>query len=327
MTKNKKGLLEIAVLAVIFLVLSIQAFAGNTGFLSKLVSNVAYFAKRYIYVKLAIGVGEQGLDTLEKYLRELILMNPKLSNFNTIMKYIMIMVFCFYTPALVFLGFYLLFVSTSPRERAKAKDMFSKLFISFIFVSLAPKLLHLLLLISEELARSILFRVDPETFGKVLHTVVKCDLAPLELKFIECDPRCAGTLEFLHCVATFTEVEMGFYTFLFFMILIWGAFIFPIVLRYFIVSIFIALFPLSIFLYFFEFTKPLGRVMLEQTLIWIFMQVINALLIAAVIYSILTFSPTFMKPGPLPNLIWLIGCLMFSIVPLFVVRFFRGFLP
>lgn len=321
MTKNKKGLLEIAVLAVIFLVLSIQAFAGNTGFLSKLVSNVAYFAKRYFYVKLAIGVGEQGLDTLEKYLRELILMNPKLSNFNTIMKSIMIMVFCFYTPALVFLGFYLLFVSTSPRERAKAKDMFSKLFISFIFVSLAPKLLHLLLLISEELARSILFRVDPETFGKVLHTVVKCDLP------IECDPRCAGTLEFLHCVATFTEVEIGFYTFLFFMILIWGAFIFPIVLRYFIVSIFIALFPLSIFLYFFEFTKPLGRVMLEQTLIWIFMQVINALLIAAVIYSILTFSPTFMKPGPLPNLMWFIGCLMFSIVPLFVVRFFRGFLP
>lgn len=321
MTKNKKGLLEIAVLAVIFLVLSIQAFAGNTGFLSKLVSNVAYFAKRYIYVKLAIGVGEQGLDTLEKYLRELILMNPKLSNFNTIMKSIMIMVFCFYTPALVFLGFYLLFVSTSPRERAKAKDMFSKLFISFIFVSLAPKLLHLLLLISEELARSILFRVDPKTFGKVLHTVVKCDLS------IECDPRCAGTLEFLHCVATFTEVEIGFYTFLFFMILIWGAFIFPIVLRYFIVSIFIALFPLSIFLYFFEFTKPLGRVMLEQTLIWIFMQVINALLIAAVIYSILTFSPTFMKPGPLPNLMWFIGCLMFSIVPLFVVRFFRGFLP
>ncbi len=62
----------------------------------------------------------------------------------------------FYVLAIVSLGIYLLFLSASPKGRARAKSMFSKLVIGMILVSISPYLLSIFFNLSTGVTESIL---------------------------------------------------------------------------------------------------------------------------------------------------------------------------
>ncbi|RLI87337.1 MAG: hypothetical protein DRO76_02470 [Candidatus Altiarchaeales archaeon] len=282
---------------------------------------IIWIAKRLLYIWLSASYGTEGLNELKANLSEIVMMNPSITTLSNLMVIVIKLVFALYIPAIAFLGFYILFLSSSPEGRAEAKSMLTKLIVGLIFVSVSPQLMNLLLTVSEGLTSSILAPTAKGVFTKAWDTSIGA--TPLDLRL-----ELSG-LKGLHFIATFIEIELGFYTFLFFMILVWGAFIFPILIRFFAVSVFIVLFPLSILLYSFEFTKALGRTMLEQTIIWTFLQVINALIVLTVVQSIISLGEDFMKVGwgiTIP-VIPLVGCLMFAVAPLFIIRFFRGFLP
>jgi len=74
------------------------------------------------------------------------------------------------------------------------------------------------------------------------------------------------------------------------MIMIWGLAVY-FVLRFAIISLFIMVFPLSVLLYSFETTKAVGRNMLEQTIMWIFLQVFNAVVVVAIAMCIIQMQP------------------------------------
>jgi len=287
-----------------------------------MVGIIIWIAKRLLYIWLSASYGTEGLDEFKANLSEIVMMNPSITTLSNLMVIVIKLVFSIYIPVITFLGFYILFLSSSPEGRAEAKSMLTKLIVGLIFVSVSPQLMNLLLTVSEGLTSSILAPTAKGVFTNAWDTSIGA--TPLDLRL-----ELSG-LKGLHFIATFIEIELGFYTFLFFMILVWGAFIFPIMIRFFAVSVFIVLFPLSILLYSFEFTKALGRTMLEQTIIWTFLQVINALIVLTVVQSIISLGEDFMKVGLGPMtipVIPLVGCLMFAVAPLFIIRFFRGFLP
>lgn len=289
--------------------------AGFTG-----MGFIIWGGKRIAYITLSTLYGTEGLNEFKEHLSEIVMMNPSITTLSNLMVIVIKLVFALYIPVITFLGFYILFLSSSPEGRAEAKSMLTKLIVGLIFVSVSPQLMNLLLTVSEGLTSSILAPTAKGVFTKAWDTSIGKPLPPYGPK----------GLSGLHAIASFIEIELGWYTFLFFMILVWGAFIFPILIRFFAVSVFIVLFPLSILLYSFEFTKALGRTMLEQTIIWTFLQVINALIVLTVVQSIISLGEDFMKVSVWPIIvpvIPLVGCLMFAVAPLFIIRFFRGFLP
>lgn len=290
-----------------------------------LLDSAIWLAKRILYIGLAISYGTHGLDELKENLWEIIMMNPPLEGLSGLMDATIKLALAFYIPAIALLGFYLLFLSSSPEGRARAKGMLTKLVVGLVLVCISPLLITILLNISEALTDSVLSQAGISedsgggVFAAALEESIGCPWIIL--------PECIGTLEWWHAILTLIEVEMGFYTFLFFMLIVWGSFIFPIVIRFLVVSTFIVLFPLAIFLYSFEFSRALGRMILEQTLVWIFLQMINALIVLTIVLSISSLPSGFMNITMLPSIIPITGCLMFSIAPLFIIRFFRGFLP
>jgi hypothetical protein len=221
---NKKILIVIGVLLSIVL---LQSHAG---------AQISWTIKRVGYSLLATYYGSEGWGVLESNIVDIILLNPPVDELYNLMGIVMKIVFAFYIPAIVFLGSYLLLLSNSPAGRAKAKAMLSKLIIGFIMVSVSPQLIKLLLEISEKLTSSILAFTATDIFSGALSGVIGGKLVN--------PPGLSG----LHLFSTFVSIELGFYVFLFFMVLVWGSFIFPIVIRFFAVSTFIVLFPLSIFL-------------------------------------------------------------------------------
>jgi hypothetical protein len=302
--KNKKILIVVGVLlSIILLQTQVEAQA-------------VWIIKRFLYSYKAVEFGTEGWGELRDNISDIILANPSIDDVRGLMEMFLKLAFILYIPAIISIGVYLLFLSTSHIGRAQAKDILCKLVIGLIAVSISPRLIELLLTISSEFTSSILAFTETGIYSAALSDSLG-GVLPLPKGLIG-----------LHLIMTFVSIELGFYLFLFLMILVWGSFIFPIVLRFFIVSLFIALFPFSIFLYSFEFTRALGRMMVEQTIIWTFLQAVNALVVLTVVLCITSLPPDFMKVTMfLPNLIFVIASFMFPIAPLFIIRFFRGFLP
>lgn len=290
---------------------------GKQESMYNLIGFAVWIVKRLIYIWLATSYGTEGLGELTGSISDLVMLNPPISGLHNLMKTSIEFVFVLYIPAIASTGFYILFLSSSPKGRAKAKAMLTRLIIGLIIISITPQLMELLLKTSEGLTSAILAPTGKEAFTGTWDTTLGTTLPPSGLKG-------------MHFIATFIEVELGFYTFLFFMVLVWGAFIFPLVIRFLIVSMLIIMFPLATLLYSFEFSKTLGRMMLEQTFIWIFLQAINALIVLTIIQSMLSLPEDFLRAGWGPLTIAVIpfmGCMLFSVAPVFIIRFFKGFLP
>jgi len=110
--------------------------------------------------------------------------------------------------------------------------------------------------------------------------------------------------------------------FLFLALLILSLPLIIISIRYLAVTLFTMILPLTIFLYLFLPTRGIGRLLLEQTLLWTSVQVTESVALISVV-AIISLLPY----NELKIIIEIAGILMLVVVPLITVSFFKNFLP
>ena len=273
---------------------------------------------------------------------ESILMNPNISDpgIGNILAIWVHLLQPVYVLAITMIGVYLLLMSGSPGGRTKAKGMLSKLIIGMIIIGMSKFWLKLMLDSSQYLAETILNLTSPATVSNAFKDMMFYLFNLFQALGIN-EPDAALLL------------IIAIYMFAWSIFAILG-------LRYLVVTLLVILFPLTVFFYSFGATKPVGRPLMEQTIIWIFLQVLEAAVIAIIAIAILTLPPSLSEAGPkmvavaiplmnplyyvfyaahaaifhaflaphfIPFLIYLVGFLMMIILPLIALRMFKDFLP
>ena len=185
--------------------------------------------------------------------------NPGMSNMASVLIKLLIP---FYLLAIALTAFYLLFSSGSPHGRAGAKSLLKRLIISMFFFSVSPYIAEILMATSQNLTQAILATADVNSVKEVLLGGVW------------------GSFWIISKIAM-TDLELGIPFWLSLYIMAWMPYVI-ICLRYILVTLFCMVFPLGVALYSFVFLRGLGRKILEQTLVWVYMQVFFALVIITI---------------------------------------------
>ncbi len=206
-----------------------------------------------------------------------------------------------YILSILACGFYLILVAGSPKGRARAKSLLPKLMASMVLVTLSPYILELILSASGELTKDLFSLASSsgniflETFTYLTQEFAKKSTLSLE----------GGHLFLVSAIL----MTLSIFT--------------MITLRYLLITLLIIIFPLAIFLYFLDFTKSIGRKLLEQTFIWSFAQGAMALIfiVANLGITLLNLS------GTLKILAGLGASILLVISPLILFLIVRRFLP
>lgn len=191
----------------------------------------------------------------------------------------------FYLLAILITSVYLLFVSGSPLGRARAKSTLIKLIIGLGIITLTLPIIEMLLetshyftsmLLSIPSIEEISSPIDPEMFMVVKEFFIKY---------------------FLRITLFETFVGIPFLTLL---ILLPVSVLMVLAIRYFMVILLTTFFPFTVLLYSFFATKRIGETLLNQTFLWIFIPVIDAviLLVTWIAYKSI-FSIPELTPGTL----------------------------
>jgi len=284
------------------------------GWATNSVSTAIALGKGYLFSRVGYSQATQYKSLFRDNLLDFISMNPSpvgSASLRSAMGFFIHLIQPFYALGIIVASFYIIFVSASPDNRYKIKSMLTKLLAGMIVISLSPAILELFLSVSEVLTRVILRLIDVNIFLTAMDDVL-------------------DSLDMIFMLISLVDINMGFYVMLPIMFIVWG--IFSILfLRYAIITMFCIIFPLAVFLYSFEFTKPLGRNILEQMILWTAVQELNAIVIVAITVVIATRPENFMVLKPLfaPNfdILAIAACLVFILTPLMVLRLFRNFLP
>ncbi len=166
-----------------------------------------------------------------------------------------------YILAIILTGFYLLFASSSPGGRAKAKGIFWRLIFSMVLVTISLPLFQVILNVAAALTSAI----ESATNLDVLYVLLPFNL-------------------FLGAIITALSSDST-------LIMIAGAWMFIfngliamiIVARYIVLLILAMLFPFTIFFWYldFPFTRAFGMNMMRWTFMWAFMSVVFVLVAGA----------------------------------------------
>ncbi|MBU4201937.1 MAG: hypothetical protein KKB85_02165 [Candidatus Altiarchaeota archaeon] len=183
----------------------------------------------------------------------LILANPPITAINGFMGFFIRLAQPFYVLAITLLGFQLLFISTSPEERARVKMLFGWLLASLVMVSLSPLIMLLLMETSRMFATVVLGIADPNLGIHAMkgNTDVLFD-----------------TFKALNWIGKDYGVEIAVLDFSFLKVLY-----FILMLRYMMVGLWGILLPVTLFFYSIKASRGLGKSMFAQTIMWTFMQV------------------------------------------------------
>ncbi len=281
-----------------------------------------WFVKRSLYAFTSLDYSKEDMGFIVNNLSDLILLNPDAqgSEVQNGLGFILGLIQPLYVLSIAATAFYLIFVTGSPSGRAKAKSLMKDLVVGMIIISLSSLLLEALLNFSATATDAVLKQTDISVvtdnlqivFGSpsdksVTDVAVNSLLSESSMGLLGDSTAMPDylmshscTLCLMHLMATFVEIELGYYTFLPFMLMIWGLGVY-FFLRFAMVTLWLILFPLSILLYSFETTKSVGRNMLEQTIMWIFIQVFNAVIVVAIALCIIQSKPGYMTVPALPQ--------------------------
>ncbi len=182
----------------------------------------------------------------------LIKANPPMWSIKHFMGFFINLMQPFYIAAIMLTGFYIIFVSQSPLNRARAKKWFGKLIIGLILISVSPLLVELLYFVSGSLTSQIMNLADVTVALGSLRAAAQ-DLFDIFMK-LTLIQRFGGIELFL----LDTVLLMALYLILF--------------VRYIMAGLMAVLLPLTIFFYSWDLTRNVGKMMFEQTIIWIFLQ-------------------------------------------------------
>lgn len=203
--------------------------------------------------------------------------NPLVEN---VVNFMLTIIVPFYIFGIVSTAFYLLFVSSSPIGRARAKSGLLKLLVSIPLALGSIEIMQLLMDISEYLTAFILSLTNVELGIEMLKATVSFFQANM-----------------------YTWVSFGWWPTFRHLVntLMFGMPVFIIIfLRYFIIIIMTIMFPLSVFMYAFRFSRRFGAALIKVTFWWTFSQVMMAVILVGISIAALSL--------PLPNDSMLQGC-------------------
>ena len=224
---------------------------------------------------------------------EFILMNPDINEFKPFVNDIVSILFPIYVIAIIITGIYIIFLSTSPTSRARAKSMLIRLIMGMAMVTTSLSIYELLLNLSEAIAGRILSGWILGGGGGGLAIMTTLVVVSVILFFIS-----AWILPMLVVIALIS-----------------------IAARFFLVSLMAVLFPLTLFLYFFEFTRSIGQKMMRYTLMAIFTQPVQALMLVIMIIGLNNMSTTGDILGKIVSLVMgIAGFLMLIFAPLLMLK-------
>lgn len=228
--------------------------------------------------------------------------NPVISNIIDHLIYII-------TPLCVLfillIGLYLLFLSGSPLGRARAKSLLPGLIVGMCLIPVSSHIMSILLDISGGLTSEVL-SLGPANPAIIMSMFTR----PSEEYFMP---------HFEELTKWSFDASAPFLFFSF--ILNIGALL-AMIIRYLAVTLFVTIFPLTIFLYSFLPTREIGGAIMEKTLLWIFLQVVEAIALISIFFIGLTISPSYVG-----TILGIAGSLMLILVPITTVGFFKKFLP
>lgn len=227
----------------------------------------------FIYINAGTWVLMYG-TSFSDHFREAILSNPSYNpqspSYNPAMSsltnYLINLITPLYIVAIIATATYMLFLSGSPQGKEKSKELLKRIILSMILFYLSPLILEAMLVSSQSLSTALLDSVDLNNAREVL-------LGGLWGGY------------WVFAKIGMTSLELGGPFFMSTIAMSWLPYII-VLLRYILVTFFCIVFPLGVILYSWNLMRGLGRKILEQTIIWIFMQVFLSAAIVAISISI-----------------------------------------
>lgn len=180
-----------------------------------------------------------------------------------------------YSLLIVSVGFYLLFLSSSPMGRAKAKSMLAKLIITMVIISVSPQIIDAVFGLSSDLTNSIFHLAGKHNIHSILSEGI-------------------FSMYVLTSWLVPADVEIGVIPYIMLYMFAWMPYLI-ISLRTIILTALMLALPAGILLYFIPALKSIGKSILEQFLIWTFMQAFMALALVSVVKA---FSVTTLVSNP-----------------------------
>lgn len=281
------------------------AFIGEEGFAFELLELML----RKNFVRVVEEIASSMKVIYYERFPDLVKMNPDPLDpgFSRIMGYLTTVVGALYFVAIVSFGIYLIYFSGSPGGRSTAKAMIRSSFIGMIFVILSPYIIGFILSFSHDRTNDIL-NLWPGNPMSALGGG---------------DGRLNAVDYFASRFEGFSWASLeGSLPFMLILLIIVAGTLGVVMLRYLAVSFFMLVLPLTIFFYSFHPTRGVGRRMLEQTLLWTFSQVAEAMALVLVAY-VVSFTPE----SDVRIITVITGAFVILIVPLAIVGFFRDFIP
>lgn len=306
--KQKNRIITIAVIAILFACIAFSWF-GETASQKERIE--LEFRGTFIMVIYSLMYGtvlgtriDNGLIGIFENLQGIVLMNPPLQYhmIHNIIRYFIVILEPLYITSLLVTALYLIFVSGSPAGRRKAKGLLPLLIASAVAISLTFQILTILFNTSQELSIEII-------------KVANVDVTEIFLETIE-------DLMQLFTASTLNLFEGGFFFLLLIFFMITGVFT-VLTLRYIVLLFFTMIFPIGIFLYTFEFSRGMGRFILEQTILWTFVQVLIIVILVVVNMGVSVFGIT----DDLRTIIGVTSFIAVIVSPLILITLIKRFLP
>jgi len=246
----------------------------------------------------------------QRHFINLLLMNPNPMSPGvlSITKYFIAILGPIFVLATAASGVYMIFFSGSPNVRSKIKAMLPGIIAAMFLAMLSPHIMNILFYISEQLFLGIIGQAPKNAMAILLPD--REDINPISYFMSKFDR------------ITWYSGE-GSAPFLFISLLILVSLLAVVIARYLVVSLFVMIFPLTLSLYLFLPTRTMGKRLMEQTTIWIFLQVIEAITFVSVVTIVTLFAPYLIQDVLV--LLDLGALITLVLVPAAAVFFFRDF--
>ncbi len=325
----------------------------------ELVRSIAYSG---FFLMMTLNVASDAQENMVEY----IVVNPEPldAGIRNVLHFFVLILVPAYILAIVFLGVYLLFLSSSPKGRARAKSMLARLVVGMILVSASPEILSIFFDVSTGVTESILshgreevdIAVDQYTgalWGSFFFAMgMLWGINSMEmLKHHVVVPKLDKVLDKVKHSVRFKRLHLPLKTVFHrtkvvgdtgrtipalmttatLVIGVYGLLAF----RYFMVMFFTLLFPFTVFFLCFDPTKKLGGTLLEQTLLWTMVQEFYAITLIAVGMGLTLLrinnpgmlSYGFVMFGDWWSFFGIAACLVMMIGPLVLFMLLRKLLP
>jgi hypothetical protein len=300
--------MTITAAAIMLIAPAANAFSGESAAVNELMD----FLLKKDFKRMGDGLVYDLMTICQRQFINLLLLNPNPMSPGvlSITKYFIALLGPIFVLATVASGIYMIFFSGSPNIRSRIKAILPGVIAAMLLVMLSPHILNALFFLSEELFTGIISQGPRNAMGILLPD--KAEINPINYFMSKFDR------------ITWYSGE-GSAPFLFISLLIVIGLLMVVIARYLLISLFVMIFPLTIFLYLFIPTRRMGKRLMEQTLVWIFLQVIEAITLVSVVTIVTIFAPFLVQE--ILILLDLGALIALVVIPAAAVFFFRDFLP